>query len=157
MRLLFCVLRILEFIQGNCAMRFNSILLICLVFLTVIVAFTAFRIEYLNAMGGHVLPRHWKEATGGKWEIAKLNIVLDRLDDQFFERRQGVASMSNDDGSVPKPAVFGAPYSSSEQRSIDKVLVQHDVLAKLHWYISYLGWAQHFLAPVHNPKPSKFS
>lgn len=129
-------------------MRLKSILLICAVFFTAIVAFTAFRIEYLNAMGGHVLPLHWSEHTRGKWEIAELNVVLDRLDNQFFERRHGPASLTNDDGSVPKPVVFGAPYSANEQRSIDSVKVQHDILTKLHWNVSYPGWAQYFLAPA---------
>ena len=117
-------------------MRLKFSLVSCVVFLTAIVSYTAFRIEYLNALSGHVLPRHTNQATQGKWEIAALSIVLDRLDDQFFERRQGPASMISEDGSIPKPAVFGAPYSATEQRSIDMAKIQHDVLTKLQWNTS---------------------
>ena len=126
----------------------TSIWIICLVFLTAIVVFSAGRIEYLNTTGGHVLPRHYADEKMGKWEIAEHNVVMDRLDDQIFRRRQLGSFVINDDDTVRAAPVFGAPYSTSEQRSINTVTYQHDVLTKLHWNIRTFGLAQYFLAPA---------
>ena len=69
--------------------RAKTVLLTCLTLLTVFVVLSVCRIEYLNATGGHVLPRHEQvPSRSGNWEIAELNVVLARLDAQFFERRE---------------------------------------------------------------------
>ncbi len=131
-------------------MRTSSILLICLAVLTAFVVFSVSRIEYLNAAGGHVLPRHDVEGKPRTWEIAELDTVMNYLDDQFLERRQLAARVDAYDKGETEPAevVAGAPYSVSEQRAIDKVVHQHNVLTKLHWSIKNIGWAQYFVAPA---------
>ncbi len=131
-------------------MRTSSILLTCLAFLTAFVVVSVGRIEYLNSIGGHVLPRHEVEGRPRTWEIANLSAVMSSLDDQFLERRQFAARIDAYDKGETEVAtvVAGKPYSKSEQRAIDKVTVQHDALTKLHWCLKYLGWAQYFVAPA---------
>ena len=131
--------------------RAQNVLLICLTLLTALVVLSVCRIEYLNAIGGHVLPR--QEMASGQsanWEIAELNVVLGRLDDQFFERREiavGIDAFENG-ATEPSAPKYGAPYSAAEQRSIASVTRQHEVLTKLHWSLRNLGWPQYILAPT---------
>ena len=133
------------------AVRIKTVLFCCLSILIVFVVFSVCRIEYLNATGGHVLPRHeTTQSRPGQWEIADLDVVLNRLDDQFFERRgfAGRIEASENGESVPANPNYGAPYSAAEQRSIASVSQQHDVLSKLHWNVRTIGLPQYFLAPV---------
>jgi len=131
--------------------RAKTVLVNGLILLTVFVVLSVCRIEYLNAIGGHVLPRHEKApGRSGNWEIAKLNVVLARLDDQFFERRElaiGVAA-SEIGSTEPAASDYGPPYSAAEQRSIASVTRQHEVLTKLHWSLRNIGWPQYILAPT---------
>ncbi len=134
-------------------MRAKSLAIGFLVFLTAFVLFVALRIEYLNALAGHVLPRHTHDTvsqfdTGG---IANFDVVMGRLDQQFFERREAVAQMENSSGfadKAPIVPVYGAPYSPMELRAIDKVKYQHGILTQLVWYLGNFGMVQHFLAPA---------
>ena len=126
--------------------RAKKVMVICLISLTVLVVLSVCRIEYLNAIGGHVLPR--QESAAGQfvnWEIAELSVVLARLDDQFFERREIAVGVDATEATAPK---HGPPYSASEQRSIASVTRQHEVITKLHWSLRNLGWPQYFLAPT---------
>ncbi len=131
-------------------MRAKTVFFSCLTVLTAIVVVSVSRIEYLNAIGGHVLPRH-ESASGqpGNWELAELSMVLERLDDQFLERREHAAqvdaSESRTEPAIPK---HGPPYSAAELRSIAATTRQHEVLTKLHWSIRNIGWPQYFLAPA---------
>lgn len=134
-------------------MRTKSLLICFLVFLTAFVLLVALRIEYLNALAGHVLPRHTHDGvdqfdTGG---IAKIEVVMGRLDQQFFDRREEVARMENTielAEKAPNVPAYGAPYSPSELRSIDNVKYQHGILTQLIWYLGNFGMVQHFLAPA---------
>ena len=129
----------------------KTVLLNGLILLTVFVVLSVCRIEYLNAIGGHVLPRH-EQVPGrpGNWEIAELNVVLARLDDQFFERREIAVGVDASENGATEPldAKYGPPYSAAEQRSIASVTRQHEVLTKLHWSLKNLGWPQYFIAPA---------
>jgi hypothetical protein len=126
------------------------VLITSMLVLTSIVLLCVGRIEYLNAAGGHVLPRHDVEGQPRTWEIADLGDVLEHLDNQFLIRRQYAAGVDAYDKGETEPAAVssGAPYSVSEQRAIDTATNQHAVLSKLHWCIKYLGWAQYFIAPM---------
>ena len=134
-------------------MRAKSLTICFLVFLTAFVLVVALRIEYLNSLAGHVLPRHTHDRvdqfnTGG---IAKFEVVMERLDQQFFDRREEVARMESSNElleKVPVVPVYGAPYSPTELRSIDNVKYQHGILTQLLWYLGNLGMVQHFLAPA---------
>jgi len=131
-------------------MKTKFIVVGCLLLLTGFVVFSACHIEYLNALGGHVLPRHESDLAEGKWEIAELPVVLGRLDDQFLERRYlaALSQARSNESEPPAEVVPGPPYSASEQRSIDFIKSQHDVLIRLHWATKTLGIAQYFLAPI---------
>lgn len=133
------------------AVRAKTVLFSCLSVLIVFVVFSVCRVEYLNAIAGHVLPRHeTTQSRPGQWEIADLDVVLNRLDDQFFERRGYAARIeaSENGESVPANPNFGPPYSAAEQRSIATISQQHEVLNKLQWNVRTIGLPQYFLAPV---------
>ncbi len=129
-------------------MRAKSLVVSCLVLLTAFVATIALRIEYLNALAGHVFPRHEMAKEYDSKGIAKLDVVLERLDRQIFDRREEAAQMEDTSKFGNAVPVFGAPYSPIEQRSINNVKNQHGILTQLHWYIDNFGIAQHFLAPA---------
>jgi len=131
-------------------MNTKSMLLACMAFLTAIVVLSVGRIEYLNAAGGHVLPRHLVEGKPRSWNIADLGAIMEDLDQRFLDRRQLAAGVDAYDKGEKEPAAIttGAPYSVSEQRAIDTVTRQHNVLTKLHWSIKNIGLAQYVIAPT---------
>ncbi len=128
----------------------KSVLVTSMLVLTAIVVSCVARIEYLNAAGGHVLPRHHVEGKPRSWDIADLKTVMSYLDEQFVERRQYAAGVDAYDKGDSEPAAVskGAPYSPTEQRAINTATIQHDALTKLHWCLQYLGVAQYFIAPL---------
>jgi hypothetical protein len=128
----------------------KSVLLTCMALLTATVVLSVGRIEYLNAVGGHVLPRSERFGQRSVFDIAELDAVLNHMDQKFYDRRivSAEADAYENGGTEPAAVSRGAPYSKSEQRSIDYVTLQHEVLTKLHWWIKNLGWAQYFIAPI---------
>ena len=129
-------------------MRAKSILCLTMLILTAIVVLCIARIEYLNAAGGHVLPRDQLKVILDSWEVAESDL-LEFMDNQFHRRRLMAARVDAYEKGESEPASVakGAPYSKSEQRSIDMAMLQKDVLKKLRWCIQYLGWPQYFIAP----------
>ena len=123
-------------------------LLISCCCLTVIVICIAFRIEYLNIKSQFFLPRN--DAAYSNWEIPELDLVLERLDNQIYERRQNSAAADaiENGSSVIAEVSLGAPYSEAEQKTLDSMKKLHATHTSLQWWVSSFGIAQHFLAPL---------
>jgi hypothetical protein len=128
-------------------MNTKALLMTCLG-LTAIVVCIACRIEYLNVQSGYFLPRH--DASDTAWVVPEIGEVLERLDDQFFERRQNLAAVEAavNGANEPKSVSIGAPYSASEQRSLDSLKDLHASHSSLLWWVGSFGIAQYFLAPL---------
>jgi hypothetical protein len=133
-------------------MRSFSSLVCCTIFLTLVVVLSIARIEYLNAMGGHVLPRHAVQGVSQSLDLPPVEDVVQNLGNQFRERRRIELAYGSDEPEDPdQPAQeisTGPPYSTAEKRSIKAVLFQHDVLTELRWSMQVFGLAQHLLAPL---------
>jgi hypothetical protein len=123
-------------------------LLISCYLLTIVVVTTACRIEYLNIHSGYFLPRN--PATVGNWIIPELDEVLERLDYQIYERRQNFADAEaiENGSSVTAEVSLGAPYSASEQRTLDSMKNLHASHSYLQWWVYSFGTAQYLLAPA---------
>jgi hypothetical protein len=126
----------------------NKWLLTCCCCLTAIVIGIACRIEYLNIKSQFFLPRNHVATIN--WHIPELEVVLERLDDQIYERRQNSAfAEAIENGSdVLAEVSFGAPYSESEQKTLDSMKKLHATHTNLQWWVGSFGIAQYFLAPL---------
>jgi hypothetical protein len=126
----------------------TKLLLIACFGLTAVVVCIACRIEYLNVQSGYFLPRQYAVETD--WVIPEIDVVLERMDDQLFERRQNLAAaVAAENGTnEPTPVSFGAPYSASEQKSVDSLINLHASHSDLQWWVGSFGIAQYFLAPI---------
>ncbi len=151
-------------------MKKSNWLLICCMALTAFVVIIATRIEMLNVEGQYVLPR----ATGSsseavdRWVIPEIDVVIERLDEQFFEQRQHVAAITASEQPTSEqptaeqptseqPATaqpiqevvkYGPPYSAQEEKFITSVKKLHAAHTNILWWLKSFGRAQYFLAPA---------
>ena len=128
-------------------MKSNWLLIACYCLTTIVVG-VACRIEYLNVKSGYFLPRH--ELAFRHWVVPELDELIERTDDQIYQRRQNTAlaeAMENGDA-VPAEVPLGAPYSAKEQKFLDSMKTFHASHKNLQWWVGSFGIAQYFLAPA---------
>ena len=125
----------------------NKWLLISCCIITAIVVCTACRIEYLNIQSSFFLPRY--EVAVKEWVIPELDVVIQRLEDKIYERRQHyAAAVALENGGDPAEVSFGPPYSAAEQRTLDSMKNLHASHINLRWWVHSFGIAQYFIAPI---------
>ncbi len=119
----------------------------CLI-LTVFVVHTAVRIEHMNVVAGHFLPRP-PEMEGLAWKVPEQENVREYVDYQIMLRRVNLYATEHPDEKMPaSDTFFGAPYSPSEQDWIDRLMVAHQDHVRLHWWVNNFGALQYILAPI---------
>lgn len=116
--------------------------------LTLFVVHTAARIEHMNRVCDDILPLTGDVPTS-QWRVPELRDVLSYIDEQIMIRRLNLFAYEHPNEELPPNDKFiGAPYSASEQRMIDRSIVDHANHTKLHWWVTNFGSWQYALAPL---------
>ena len=131
-------------------MRDSKWLLIFCLTLTALVVGIAVRIELLNIEGQFVLPRQsvFSDQPVEKWVIPEIDLVVERLDEQFYEQRLNLAGLGAATPEQQGQVKYGPPYSPVEENFLTSVKKLHAAHSELLWWLKSFGRAQYFLAPV---------